>query len=75
VLPCPIRQFLEAEAFDPESPQQMSAALADACRALGLKLKDDPATRLIAKRIIKRAREGERNPERLRAAALKDFTV
>ena len=51
-----IRQFLEAEAFDPEALQQISAALAGACRALGLKLKDDPATRLIAKRIIERAR-------------------
>jgi hypothetical protein len=28
----PIRQFLEAEAFDPELLQQMSAALAGACR-------------------------------------------
>jgi hypothetical protein len=49
--------------------------LAGACWALGLKLKVDPTARLNATRIIERAREGEHNHERLRAAALKDFTV
>jgi urease gamma subunit len=69
----PIRQFLDDEVFDPETLQEMSAALAGACRALGLKLKDDPAVRLLATRIIERARDGEHNPERMRAAALKDL--
>jgi urease gamma subunit len=51
----------------------MNAALLGACRALGLKLKDDPAIRLLARRIIEMARDGERNPERLRAEAIKHF--
>jgi hypothetical protein len=69
----PIRQFLKGQAFDPETLQEMNAALFGACRALGLKVKDDPAVRLMAMRIIELASEGEHNPERLRAAALKDY--
>ena len=69
----PIRKFIDGDVFDPETVQNMSAALMGACRALGLKMKDDEATRLLATRIIEAAREGERNAERLRAAALKGF--
>jgi urease gamma subunit len=70
----PIRKFIEHDGFDPETILNMNAALFGACRALGLKVKDDEATRLLAMRIIELARDGERNPERLRAAALKDFS-
>jgi urease gamma subunit len=69
----PIRRFLSDEGFDPERLREMNAALLGACRALGLKLKDDPAIRLLARRIIEMARDGERNPERLRAEAIKHF--
>jgi urease gamma subunit len=69
----PIRKFIHGEVFDPEALESMGAALVGACRALGLKMKDDQATRLLAARIIEAARNGERNAERLRAIALKDI--
>jgi hypothetical protein len=67
----PIQKFLDGPAFDPEAIQGMSEALTGACRALGLVDRDDPATRLVAIKIIELARNGERNSERLQAAALR----
>ena len=68
-----IRQFVNGQAFEPETVQTMSRALSDACEALGLQLKDDVATRLLAMRIIDLAHTGERDPVLLKAAAIKDF--
>ena len=67
----PIRPFLEGEFFDPDLIETMSQALADACKTLGLKDKDDAAVRLLALRIIASAREGIHDQELLKAAALK----
>jgi hypothetical protein len=67
----PIQKFLDGHAFDPEAIQSMSEALTGARRALGLVDRDDPATRLVAIKIIELARNGERNAERLQAAALR----
>ena len=69
----PITAFLQGEAFDPETIQAMSIALTEACKALGLNMKDDAATRLLAMRIIEQAREGIHDPVLLKAAALKGF--
>ena len=66
----PIRQFLDGDGFDPETIQNMSEALAGACRALGLVDRDDPATRLVARQIIELAQNGERDPKRLEAGTL-----
>ena len=60
-------------AFDPEAVQQMSTALSAACRALGLAETQDPVTLLLAARIIELARQGERDAESLRAAAVRGF--
>lgn len=67
----PIQKFLDGHAFDPEAIRSMSEALTGACRALGLVDRDDPATRLVAIKIIELARNGERDPARLQAAALR----
>jgi hypothetical protein len=67
----PIRKFLDGEAFEPETIQSMGDALAGACRALGLADRDDPATRLVAAKIIELARAGERDPRRLEGGALR----
>ncbi|MGO9046036.1 MAG: hypothetical protein ACLQFW_03985 [Xanthobacteraceae bacterium] len=48
----PIRPFLAGQAFDPEAIHDMSLALENLCEALGLTLRDDPATRLVAAKII-----------------------
>ena len=69
----PIRPFLAGQAFDPETIAIMSAALESACKALGLKLGDDPATRLVAEKIIELAQRGVRDAERLSALTLKEL--
>jgi hypothetical protein len=69
----PIRKFIEGEAFDPETINIMSEALANACGSLRLVDKDDPLIRLVALKIIELARDGEQDPARLTAAVLKTF--
>jgi hypothetical protein len=44
------------------------------CDALGLQLREDPAVRLIAEKIIELAQRGVRDAPTLRAIALKNFS-
>jgi hypothetical protein len=67
----PIRPFLSGRAFDPEIIDNMSAALKGVCEALDLKLTDDPATRLVAQKIIELAQRGVRDS--LQAMTLSAF--
>ena len=67
----PIRQFLEGQVFGQDLIDNMSKALAGACRELGLQVKNDPAVQLVAKRIIAMAKEGIHEPALLKAAVLK----
>jgi urease gamma subunit len=67
----PIRSYLEGEYFEPELIETMNRALADACKTLGLKLQQDAAVQLLARRIIDQAREGIHDSDLLKAAALK----
>jgi hypothetical protein len=67
----PMQKFLDGEAFDPETIQSMGEALTGACSALGLVDRDDPATRLVATKIIALARAGERDAKRLEGGALR----
>jgi hypothetical protein len=69
----PIRPFLTGEPFDPEIIAKMSAALESVCDALGLKLVDDPATRLVAEKIIALVQRGVRDAGALSAMALKEL--
>jgi hypothetical protein len=69
----PIRPFLAGEPFDPEIITKMSAALESVCNALGLKLVDDPATRLVAEKIIALVQRGVHDPGALSATALKEL--
>jgi urease gamma subunit len=66
----PIRPFLDGEFFGPELIETMGQALADTCTALGLKDKDDAAVRLLAARIVNKARQGVHDRDLLKAAAL-----
>lgn len=54
----PIRPFLSGEAFEPETIREMSLALESVCKALGLKVIDDPATRHVAEKIIELSQHG-----------------
>jgi hypothetical protein len=69
----PIRPFLAGEAFEPEVVSTMALAFEKTCEALNLCPKDDPITRLVAKKIIDLTQRGIRDPDTLSAMALKEF--
>ena len=70
-----IRPFLANKSFDPEVIGEMSAALDSVCKDLGLNFVDDPATRLVARKIIELAQRGVRDAPTLSAAALKELNA
>jgi len=69
----PIAPYLARQAFEPEVIETMSAAFVATCDALHLKVGDDPATRLVAEKVIELAQRGIRDPDVLRATTLKEF--
>ena len=67
----PIRLLLEHDhAFTPEDVKVLIAAFEDTLRALKLVDREDPVTIMLAKIIFELAKEGERDPVRLRDLAL-----
>jgi hypothetical protein len=69
----PIRPFLSGQAFQPETIRNMSTALERVCAALGLTMHDDPATRLVATKIIEKAQRGITDPSTISQLVLKEF--
>ena len=70
----PIRPFLSGRAFEPETIRSMSLALERACQAMGLRPgQNDPATRVVAEKVIEYARRGIRDPDRLVELTLQEF--
>ena len=70
VMTVPIYRLLQNTAFEPDRIASMTTAFDDACRALGLAERDDVLRDLVAKKVIEIAQTGERDPIRLRDAAL-----
>jgi hypothetical protein len=70
----PIRQLLDSNAFNPEEVTMLRDVFEDTLRALKLTDRSDPVTSLIAKKIIELGRLGERDPARLRQAAMHELT-
>ena len=67
----PIRQFLGSDAvFAPEDLTAMSEAFARACAELKLSASRDARAEMVARRIIRAALSGERDPGRLCELAL-----
>ena len=66
----PIRPFIRSGAFEPEVVAVMSEAFEAACQELDGAGQPKVAPEVIAGRIIAAAKLGERDPVRLRAAAL-----
>ncbi len=61
-----IRQFLGRDvAFGPEDLNAMGEAFSAALTKLGLSVRNDPLVEMVARRIIRAALQGERNPVRL----------
>ena len=69
----PIRGFLSGQVFEPEVVRQMSLALETVCGKFGMELTDDPATRVIAQKIIELAERGVRDPRTLCEVTLKEL--
>jgi hypothetical protein len=69
----PIRPFLTNQAFDPETIREMSLPLESVCSTLGLKVIDDPATRLVAEKIIEPSQHGVHGVATLHAMTIKEF--
>jgi hypothetical protein len=68
----PIRLLLEHDhAFTPEDVKVLIDAFEDTLRALRLIDREDPLTKAVAKIIIELAKDGERDPTRLRDRAMK----
>ena len=66
-------QAVEQQSFGPEDIEILSNVFEEAVRELRLVDRTDPATQLVAKRIIELAQQGERDPIRLREGAVKGF--
>jgi len=69
----PIRPFLASQVFEPELILQMSLALESVCETLELSSTDDPATLLVASKIIELAQRGVRDAPTLSAMTLKEL--
>ena len=65
-----IYRVLQNAAFNPERIELVAKAYEDALRSLNLIDRSDPLTELIAKQIFEAAQRGERDPDRLRQAAI-----
>jgi hypothetical protein len=61
--------------FDPDEIAILASAYENALRELRLTDREDPATLTVAHRIIDLAKQGERNPARLRDAAVKELRL
>jgi hypothetical protein len=68
-----IKPFLVGQAFEPETIRSMSLALERACEEMGLRPGSDPATKLVAEKIIELAQRGIRDPERFVKLILQEF--
>ncbi len=66
----PIYRLLKGGAFAPDDIKVLSDAFEAALLELKLVDRSDPATELVAKRIIELAQRGERDPVRLREAGV-----
>jgi hypothetical protein len=66
----PLQALLQNNHFGPDEIKVLTTAFEEALSALHLTDREDPATLIVAKRIIELAKRGERDPTRLRDGAL-----
>jgi hypothetical protein len=72
----PIRSVLKDDhAFSPEDVTAITNAFENCLSKLGLRDRTDPATMAVAKVVIELAKQGERDPERLCAGAIKHIAA
>lgn len=67
----PIRVLLQHDhSFAPDEVEALTAAFEDTLRRLRLAQREDPVTLTVARLILELAKQGERDPVRLREGAL-----
>jgi hypothetical protein len=72
----PLRQFLEQDAvFEPADLRAMTVAFEAVLIRLDLKDRTDPLVQLVARKVIRLAQQGERNPAKLYEAASREITM
>lgn len=71
----PLYQFLREAAFDQADIDRMVAAYEAALKLLGMTDRNDPVCELVAKKIIEIDRNGEHDPPRMCARALKELGI
>ena len=65
---------LQGRVFSPDELQVLTTAFEETLRELRLVDRSDPATEMVAKKIIELADEGERDPVRLRERTVHSFS-
>jgi len=68
-----IGRMLTEAAFDLAAVKALTTAYEDVLATLGLKMRTDPLTQMIARKIIEHAQRGERDRIRLRESVLKEL--
>jgi hypothetical protein len=70
----PIYRLLQNHAFGPDEISVLTTAFEEALQTLRLVDRADPATEMVARKIIELAQQGERDPVRLRERAVKSLS-
>jgi hypothetical protein len=71
----PIYELLRRQgSFEPEEVAVLGKVFDDVLQTLGLVDRQDPATEMVAKKLIELAKTGVRDPVRLRALTVQAFT-
>jgi hypothetical protein len=70
-----IYRLAQSVAFGPDEIRSIGQAYEHVLRVLGLIDRNDPATELVAKKIIEIAQTGERDPQRLSALAIEQLDI
>jgi hypothetical protein len=72
----PIRLIINNDhSFTPEDSTVLIAAFEDTLKALQLNDREDPVTKLVAEKIVEFAKQGERDPIRLRSSVLASLGI
>jgi hypothetical protein len=70
-----IYRLLQNSTLEPEDVSRITAAYEQTLRALCVKDRDDPLTETVAKKIIKIAQSGVRDPAQISARAIKELGI
>ena len=71
----PILRLIEGGTFDPERIAVIASAYEGCLKAMGLVDRTDPATEVVAKKIIEIAKQGETDPHRMCERAMTELGI